>query len=256
MPPARSPGQCSAPRLRKHLCFRQLAEAASQSHGRRSSLVMIQNFPAASQRQQTRHRLLDHRLLAVERQQLLGPLLAAQRPETRAATASQNHGIEIRVLASRVPRYERTRFHNLKSRTRFLSPAPATASRAHTPARTPKSTADAPRNFSRHAGTTTASPFARVTGSQPGTSITPQPSTATRICTEFLPESSRVARLERAPYLKHVHRQNKERQPAAHGDSCRSRICSVARAVITFPDVHLFLHRCQPSFKCNSRGRP
>ncbi len=48
-----------------------------------------------SQRQQTRDRLLNHGLLAVERQQLLGPALPAQRPEARAAAASENHGMEV-----------------------------------------------------------------------------------------------------------------------------------------------------------------
>src|SRR5580698_8205761 len=42
------------------------------------------------------------------------------------------------------------------------------------------------------AGTTTASPFARVTGSDPGDSTTPQPSTAVRICTEVFPASSAI----------------------------------------------------------------
>src|ERR1039457_3714359 len=52
-----------------------------------------------SQREQSCHRLLNHRLLAVERQQLLRALLAAQRPKARAAPPSQNYGIEIRVLS-------------------------------------------------------------------------------------------------------------------------------------------------------------
>ena len=46
---------------------------------------------------EARDRLLDHGLLAIERKQLLGAALAAQRPEARAAAASQNHGIEVRV---------------------------------------------------------------------------------------------------------------------------------------------------------------
>ena len=48
-----------------------------------------------SQRQQPRHGLLNHGLLAVERQQLLGPALPAQRPEAGAAAAGKNHGMEI-----------------------------------------------------------------------------------------------------------------------------------------------------------------
>ena len=42
-----------------------------------------------------RHGLLDHGLLAVKRQQLLGPALPAQRPETSAPAAGENHGMEI-----------------------------------------------------------------------------------------------------------------------------------------------------------------
>ena len=48
-----------------------------------------------SERQQARNRLLDHGLLAVEREQLLGPALAAQRPKTRAPPAGENYRIEI-----------------------------------------------------------------------------------------------------------------------------------------------------------------
>src|SRR5258707_3182716 len=46
---------------------------------------------------EARYGLLDHGVLAVERKQLLGAALAAQRPEPRASAASQNHGIEVRV---------------------------------------------------------------------------------------------------------------------------------------------------------------
>ena len=56
---------------------------------------MTQKRAGRSQRQQSRHRLLDHGLLAVERQQLLGATLPAQRPEARAASAGKNHGMEI-----------------------------------------------------------------------------------------------------------------------------------------------------------------
>ena len=56
---------------------------------------MTQKRARGSQRQQPRNGLLDHGLLAVEREQLLGPTLPAQRPEAGAAAAGQNHGIEI-----------------------------------------------------------------------------------------------------------------------------------------------------------------
>jgi hypothetical protein len=48
-----------------------------------------------SQGQQPAHGLLDHGQLSVERQQLLGTTLPAQGPETRAAAASENHGMKI-----------------------------------------------------------------------------------------------------------------------------------------------------------------
>ena len=62
---------------------------------RKCSLVMTQKRAGRSQRQQPRHGLLDHGLLAVERQQLLGATLPAQRPEAGAAAAGKNHGMEI-----------------------------------------------------------------------------------------------------------------------------------------------------------------
>jgi len=36
-------------------------------------------------------------LLAVKREQLLGALLAAERPEASAATAGKNYGIEVQI---------------------------------------------------------------------------------------------------------------------------------------------------------------
>src|SRR5690242_99221 len=50
------------------------------------------------------------------------------------------------------------------------------------------------QKFGTEAGTTTASPFANVTGSNPGASMAPHPSTATRICADLFPESSRTER--------------------------------------------------------------
>ena len=60
--------------------------------------VFVGDDPAVtgrSQWQKAGDRLLDHGLLAVKRQQLFGPPLAAQRPEAGAAAAGENHGIEI-----------------------------------------------------------------------------------------------------------------------------------------------------------------
>ena len=69
--------------------------------GRRSSLVMIQKRLGAAMGSKARDGLLDHGVLAVEREQLLGAALAAQRPEARAAAASQDHGIEMWVRLHR-----------------------------------------------------------------------------------------------------------------------------------------------------------
>src|SRR2546427_10247569 len=48
-----------------------------------------------SQRAQACHCLLDHGLLAVERQQLLGAPLPAERPKTCSPASSKDHGIEM-----------------------------------------------------------------------------------------------------------------------------------------------------------------
>ena len=83
------------------LLRRKLRQLAQMMAGRRSSLVMIQKRLGRSHGRQARDRLLDHGLLAVEREQLLGATLAAQRPETRAPAAGQDHGIEMRIRLHR-----------------------------------------------------------------------------------------------------------------------------------------------------------
>jgi hypothetical protein len=40
-------------------------------------------------------RLLDHGLVAIQRQQLLGPPLTAKRPEAGATASGENYGIEV-----------------------------------------------------------------------------------------------------------------------------------------------------------------
>ena len=42
--------------------------------------------------------LLNHALLAVQREQLLGHALAAQRPEARTASTSENNGIKVETI--------------------------------------------------------------------------------------------------------------------------------------------------------------
>ena len=51
----------------------------------------------SGQGHEARDRLLDHGLVTIEGEQLLGAALAAQRPEARATSAGQNDGIEVRV---------------------------------------------------------------------------------------------------------------------------------------------------------------
>ena len=49
----------------------------------------------ASEWGKTRDRLLDHGVLAVEGQHLLGETLATERPEARAAAAGEDHGMKV-----------------------------------------------------------------------------------------------------------------------------------------------------------------
>jgi len=67
--------------------------------------VVIGDDPETARRGQgceTCYRLLNHGVLSVERKQLLGTALAAQRPEARASAASKNCGIEVRVFSHSV----------------------------------------------------------------------------------------------------------------------------------------------------------
>jgi hypothetical protein len=54
------------------------------------------------QRQKAGDGLLDHGLLAVERQQLLGTTLPAQGPEACTPAAGENHGMEICFSHNRI----------------------------------------------------------------------------------------------------------------------------------------------------------
>jgi hypothetical protein len=64
---------------------------------RRPQIIVCDNPTALCrrERQKSRQRLLDHGLFAVEREQLLGSPLSAQRPKPRAPAAGQDHGIEM-----------------------------------------------------------------------------------------------------------------------------------------------------------------
>jgi hypothetical protein len=80
--------------LGQHLRLRQFRKLLQN----RETQIVVRNNPELlwrSQRQQPRHRLLDHGLLAVQRQQLLRALLPAQGPEARPAPAGEDHRIEI-----------------------------------------------------------------------------------------------------------------------------------------------------------------
>ena len=64
----------------------------------RLAQIFVGDDPEAltcSERCEPLDRLLDHALRAVERQQLLGPAFAAERPEPRAPASGENDGIEI-----------------------------------------------------------------------------------------------------------------------------------------------------------------
>jgi len=78
-------------RLRNRLRFRQLWKLFED----RRTEIVVGNDPEAirrSERKQSPHGLLDHGLPAVEREQLLGTLLPAQGPETRAPATGRITG--------------------------------------------------------------------------------------------------------------------------------------------------------------------
>ena len=80
-------------RLGQYLVRRQRGKLLQN----RLAQVFIADDPEVlcrSERQEALNRLLDHGLLAVERQQLLGASLAAERPEPCAASTGENDGIE------------------------------------------------------------------------------------------------------------------------------------------------------------------
>src|SRR5438132_451673 len=166
-------------------------------------------------KQQPRNRLLNHGLLAIQREQLLSTPLAAQRPKTCAAASSEDHGIklwnrshvDVRISSNCLFRQsdaaQPAASANLTLRARVNLPlrlaassevadyllvtgsgseSPGTASLISSSSHCGRT-----RKLDMQAGTTTASPLAKVTGSAPGASQIPQPSTATIICTELLP---------------------------------------------------------------------
>src|SRR5580658_458459 len=66
----------------------------------RGTQIVIRNNPETTGRghgREARDGLLDHAVLAVEREQLLGTTLATERPEPCAPATSENYGIEVRV---------------------------------------------------------------------------------------------------------------------------------------------------------------
>ena len=87
-------------RLGDDLLRRKLRKLAQDG----GAQVVIGDDPETARRghgREARDRLLDHGLLAIEREQLLGAPLAAQRPEARASAAGENDGIEVRDSSSR-----------------------------------------------------------------------------------------------------------------------------------------------------------
>src|SRR5271165_5156032 len=133
------------------------------------------------ERLQPLHRFLDHALRTIERQQLLGLTFAAERPEPRAAAAGQYHWIEIldRCFAQRAP-YARGCGLSLDYPSTVCGSA---TSPVGSDMRITSSSHCGLTEYSgTHAGTTTASPLARLTGSMPADSMTPEPSMATMMC--------------------------------------------------------------------------
>jgi hypothetical protein len=89
--------------LRDNMLRRKLRKLAHDS----CPQIVVGNDPKIAwrgHRCEACHGLLDHGVLAIQREQLLGATLAAKRPEARAAASGKNYGIEVRV-----------RFHYLES---------------------------------------------------------------------------------------------------------------------------------------------
>jgi hypothetical protein len=73
--------------------FRELTEDGGAQ-------VVIRDDPKMAwrgHRRESRNSLLDHTVLAIEREQLFGATLATERPEARAPATGENYGIEVRV---------------------------------------------------------------------------------------------------------------------------------------------------------------
>jgi len=103
------------------------------------------------------------------------------------------------------------------------------------------------RHASRHDDRIT---LAKVTGSAPGASQIPQPSTATIICTSFCRGDQH--RTRGATSIRTCLRQNMVQRPVAHaGSYCRSIL---RRGLITFPDATFSFTAAKPRSRCNSRG--
>jgi hypothetical protein len=80
--------------FREHLRLRQLRKLFQNCRTK----IVVGDDPELfrrSQRKQACHGLLDHGLLAVEGQQLLGSFLSAQRPEARASATGEDHWIKV-----------------------------------------------------------------------------------------------------------------------------------------------------------------
>ena len=63
--------------------------------------IVVSNHPKKfrrSQPNQARHGLLNHGLLAVQRQQLFGPPLTTEGPEARSASASENDWVKVGIF--------------------------------------------------------------------------------------------------------------------------------------------------------------
>src|SRR5271157_676633 len=197
--------------------------------------------------------------------ELLGHALAAQRPEARAASAGENHGIKSKLAQSQFPRYARDFACGLKrpqNSSTSRPPRRATSScygaltgwlRTVSGSATTPEGSDMRMISSSHcgrtvysrteAGMTTASPVAKLMGSMPCDSTIPAPSIATTTCGE----AGLTSACRRSCSLILSTWKNGERTKTS-GPSLARRT--------TLPAFVCSLVAAKPSAMCNSRGRP
>src|SRR6185437_3213339 len=189
---------------------------------------------SARGRQQTRDCLLNHGLLAIERKQLLGAFLAAERPEARATPAREDYRVKVGGHQEFTISGSETAVPGTNDRMKCTLPSGCTS------------------NCVMFAGITTASPLANWTGSQSRALKVPAPSIATRIWADDFPALAVNCCADFNSYF----------STAKYGDAtsccCRPpppfRLCG--ECDVTLPERTFSLMTRRPFSRWSSRGRP